>query len=80
MGSLRWSRLLAGPGDPWREEPTLQQVCWQDAPCRVISLLVFLLDPAFETHSAVMFLSLLVCLSKTSWQAEGGLAVLWAIS
>jgi len=24
-----WSRLLAGPADPWREEPTLEQVCWQ---------------------------------------------------
>ncbi|GAB0183589.1 epimerase family protein SDR39U1 [Grus japonensis] len=30
MGSLRWSRLLAGPVAPWREEPTLEQVCWQD--------------------------------------------------
>ena len=30
MGSLRWSRLLAGPVDPWREEPRLEQVCWQD--------------------------------------------------
>ena len=30
MGSPRWSRLLAGPVDPWREEPTLKQVCWQD--------------------------------------------------
>jgi len=29
MGSPRWSRLLAGPGDPWREEHTLEQVCWQ---------------------------------------------------
>ncbi|GAB0201157.1 AN1-type zinc finger protein 5-like [Grus japonensis] len=26
MGSLRWSRLLAGPAAPWREEPTLEQV------------------------------------------------------
>ncbi|GAB0188211.1 EH domain-containing protein 4 [Grus japonensis] len=25
MGSPRWSRLLAGPVDPWREEPTLEQ-------------------------------------------------------
>ncbi|GAB0208605.1 hypothetical protein GRJ2_003326200 [Grus japonensis] len=25
MGSLCWSRLLAGPVDPWREEPTLEQ-------------------------------------------------------
>ncbi|CAM9593868.1 unnamed protein product [Bubo scandiacus] len=30
MGSPRWSRLLAGPVDPWREEPMLKQVCWQD--------------------------------------------------
>ncbi|CAM9906452.1 unnamed protein product [Bubo scandiacus] len=30
MGSLCWSRLLAGPVDLWREEPTLEQVCWQD--------------------------------------------------
>ncbi|GAB0191352.1 AN1-type zinc finger protein 5-like [Grus japonensis] len=30
MGSLRWRRLLAGPVAPWREEPTLEQVCWQD--------------------------------------------------
>ena len=30
MGSPCWSRLLAGPVDPWREEPTLKQVCWQD--------------------------------------------------
>ncbi|KAK4828110.1 hypothetical protein QYF61_023472 [Mycteria americana] len=29
MGSLRWSRLLAGPVDSWREEPRLEQVCWQ---------------------------------------------------
>jgi len=29
MGSLRWSRLLPGPADPWKEEPTLEQVCWQ---------------------------------------------------
>ncbi|GAB0184414.1 AN1-type zinc finger protein 5-like [Grus japonensis] len=25
-----WSKLLAGPVAPWREEPTLKQVCWQD--------------------------------------------------
>jgi len=25
-----WSRLLAGYADPWRDEPTLEQVCWQD--------------------------------------------------
>ncbi|GAB0208767.1 AN1-type zinc finger protein 5-like [Grus japonensis] len=30
VGSSRCSRLLAGPVDPWREEPTLEQVCWQD--------------------------------------------------
>ncbi|GAB0179552.1 AN1-type zinc finger protein 5-like [Grus japonensis] len=30
MGSLHWSRLLAGPVAPWREEPTPEQVCWQD--------------------------------------------------
>ncbi|GAB0210325.1 AN1-type zinc finger protein 5-like [Grus japonensis] len=30
MGSLHWSRLLAGPVDPWREEPTPEQVFWQD--------------------------------------------------
>jgi len=24
-----WSRLLPGPADPWREEPMLEQVCWQ---------------------------------------------------
>jgi len=29
VGSLCWSRLLPGPADPWRQEPTLQQVCWQ---------------------------------------------------
>jgi len=28
--SPRWSRLLPGPVDPWREEPTLEQVYWQD--------------------------------------------------
>ena len=30
VGRPRWSRLLAGPVAPWREEPTLEQVCWQD--------------------------------------------------
>ncbi|KAK4824024.1 hypothetical protein QYF61_009615 [Mycteria americana] len=30
MESLCCSRLLAGPVDPWREKPTLEQVCWQD--------------------------------------------------
>ncbi|GAB0207243.1 EH domain-containing protein 4 [Grus japonensis] len=30
VGSPCWSRLLAGPVDPWREDPTLEQVCWQD--------------------------------------------------
>jgi len=29
VGSPRWSRLLPGPVDPWREEPTPEQVCWQ---------------------------------------------------
>jgi len=29
MGSQRWSRLLARPADPWREEPKPEQVCWQ---------------------------------------------------
>ncbi|PKU43633.1 hypothetical protein llap_6066 [Limosa lapponica baueri] len=30
VGSPHWSRLLAEPVDPWREEVTLEQVCWQD--------------------------------------------------
>ncbi|OPJ73508.1 hypothetical protein AV530_005844 [Patagioenas fasciata monilis] len=30
MGSPCWSRLLAGPVAPWREQLTLEQVCWQD--------------------------------------------------
>ncbi|GAB0185838.1 AN1-type zinc finger protein 5-like [Grus japonensis] len=30
MGSLHWSRLLAGPMDPWKEVPMLEQVYWQD--------------------------------------------------
>jgi len=30
MESPHWSRLLAGPVHPWREEPVLEQVCWQD--------------------------------------------------
>ncbi|GAB0176237.1 AN1-type zinc finger protein 5-like [Grus japonensis] len=30
VGSPHWSRLLAGPVDPWREEPMPGQVCWQD--------------------------------------------------
>jgi len=29
VGSPCYSRLLAGPLDPWREEPTLEQGCWQ---------------------------------------------------
>jgi len=29
VGSPCWSRLLPGPDEPWREEPTLEQVCWQ---------------------------------------------------
>ncbi|GAB0179503.1 AN1-type zinc finger protein 5-like [Grus japonensis] len=28
--SLCWSKLLAGLVDPWTEEPTPGQVCWQD--------------------------------------------------
>jgi len=28
--SPRWSRLLPGPVDLWREKPRLEQVCWQD--------------------------------------------------
>ncbi|GAB0203971.1 AN1-type zinc finger protein 5-like [Grus japonensis] len=28
MGSLCWSKLLAGPVDPWREEPMPEQVFW----------------------------------------------------
>jgi len=27
--SPHWSRLLAGPVALWREEPLLEQVCWQ---------------------------------------------------
>ncbi|GAB0181326.1 AN1-type zinc finger protein 5-like [Grus japonensis] len=30
MGSPCWSKLLTGPVALWREEPTLEQVCWQD--------------------------------------------------
>ncbi|GAB0206503.1 hypothetical protein GRJ2_003115900 [Grus japonensis] len=30
VGSPHWSKLLAGPVTPWREEPTLEQVFWQD--------------------------------------------------
>ncbi|GAB0181795.1 EH domain-containing protein 4 [Grus japonensis] len=30
MGSQHWSKLLTTPLAPWREEPTLEQVCWQD--------------------------------------------------
>ncbi|GAB0175978.1 metabotropic glutamate receptor 8 [Grus japonensis] len=26
VGSPRWSKLLAGPVDPWREEPTPEQI------------------------------------------------------
>ncbi|KAJ7396909.1 hypothetical protein BTVI_140186 [Pitangus sulphuratus] len=29
-GSLHWSRLLAGPVDPWGEEPMQEQLCWQN--------------------------------------------------
>ncbi|GAB0182452.1 epimerase family protein SDR39U1 [Grus japonensis] len=30
VGSPCWSKLLAGPVAPWREDPTAEQVCWQD--------------------------------------------------
>ncbi|GAB0180638.1 AN1-type zinc finger protein 5-like [Grus japonensis] len=30
VGSPCWSKLLAGPVALWREEPTLEQVYWQD--------------------------------------------------
>ncbi|GAB0178853.1 hypothetical protein GRJ2_000350600 [Grus japonensis] len=30
MGSPCWSKLLAGPVAPWREDPTPEQVCWQN--------------------------------------------------
>lgn len=30
MGNSCWSRLLAGPVILWRQEPMLEQVCWQD--------------------------------------------------
>lgn len=30
MGTPGWSRLLAGPVTPWREELRLEQACWQD--------------------------------------------------
>jgi len=29
MGSSCWSRLLEGPAEQWREEPMLEQACWQ---------------------------------------------------
>jgi len=29
MERLPWSRPLPGPVDLWREEPRLEQVCWQ---------------------------------------------------
>lgn len=29
-GKPAWSRILAGPAGLWREEPMLEQVCWQD--------------------------------------------------
>ncbi|GAB0195778.1 AN1-type zinc finger protein 5-like [Grus japonensis] len=28
VGSPRWSKLLAGPVDPWREEPTPEQMSY----------------------------------------------------
>lgn len=30
MRSLCWSRLLTEPVDSWREDPTLEQACWQN--------------------------------------------------
>ncbi|GAB0178792.1 EH domain-containing protein 4 [Grus japonensis] len=30
LREAHWSKLLAGPVDPWREEPTPEQVFWQD--------------------------------------------------
>ncbi|GAB0183599.1 AN1-type zinc finger protein 5-like [Grus japonensis] len=30
VGSPHWGKLLAGPVAPWKEEPTLEQICWQD--------------------------------------------------
>jgi len=30
VGSWCWGTLLAGPVDLWREEPTLEQACWED--------------------------------------------------
>lgn len=30
VGSPYWNRFLTGPVDPWRQELTLKQVCWQD--------------------------------------------------
>ncbi|GAB0208424.1 mitochondrial enolase superfamily member 1 [Grus japonensis] len=32
IGRLRWSKVLAGPVDPWREEPTPEQRCGGIAP------------------------------------------------
>jgi len=28
--TLSWNRLLVGSVDTWREDPTPEQVCWQD--------------------------------------------------
>jgi len=29
VGSLRWSSLLPGPAELWREEPMVVHICWQ---------------------------------------------------
>ena len=58
MGSLRWSRLLAGPVAPWREEPMLEQVCWQDLrPCGGLMLEQSVLEglhPMEGTHAGTV--------------------------
>jgi len=55
VGSLCWSRILAAPVTLWREEPTLEQVCWQDlrtcgGPTLEHSLLE-VLNPVERTHA-----------------------------
>ncbi|GAB0185411.1 AN1-type zinc finger protein 5-like [Grus japonensis] len=37
VGSPHWSRLLAGPGAPWREEPVLDP-CWSSLVLKVCTL------------------------------------------
>ncbi|PKU47097.1 hypothetical protein llap_2592 [Limosa lapponica baueri] len=44
MGSPHWSRLLAGPGGPWREEP-----CWTRFAGRTY-------DPVGNPHWSCLFL------------------------